>query len=98
MSKTMTKADLVARIRESETDLDIPTKDVAQLVDAAIHHMTEAICNGETIRFKGFGTFEVQTRAARTGRNPATGESIQVPEKRTAKWRPSAQLKKALNR
>lgn len=97
MSKTMTKADLVARIRESEDGLNVPTKDVAQIVDAAIHHMSEAICNGETIRFQGFGTFETKIRAARTGRNPATGETVQVPKKLTAKWRPSAQLKEALN-
>jgi len=58
--------------------------------------MSEALAAGEKIEVRGFGTFEAKETKARTGRNPATGESIEIPASRKATFRASKELKQRL--
>lgn len=58
--------------------------------------MSEALSRGEEVRIHGFGTFKTAQRAARMGRNPRTGESVQVPARRVVRFSPSTTLSKAL--
>ena len=64
-------------------------------VDAVLGLITEAVAAGEEVKLIGFGTFHVGDRAATTGRNPRTGEAIEVPAQRTVKFRAGRELKRA---
>ena len=66
--------------------------------NAATNIITEKLEEGEKVQLTGFGSFEVGVRAARQGRNPKTGESIQIPASRYAKFSAGKNLKEALNK
>ncbi len=90
----MTKAELVEKIYAKA---GLPTKTMAEsALDAVIASVREALTEGETVTFTGFGTFKVSERAARKGRNPRTGEEIDIPASKVAKFTPGKQLKDAL--
>lgn len=65
----------------------------AEFVDAFLDTVTEALGNGESVQFVGFGTFEVRERGARTSRNPRTGEPIQVPATKLPAFKVGSGLK-----
>jgi DNA-binding protein HU-beta len=90
----MTKADLIEGLA-SKTDLS--KADAEAAIDAILEGITEALSGGDRVVISGFGTFGITAREARTGRNPKTGESIEIPANRTAKFKPSKQLKETLN-
>lgn len=90
----MTKAELVSAMAEKT---GLTNKDVAAAVNAFTESVKEALVKGDKVQLVGFGTFEVAERAARMGRNPSTGESIQIAASKTAKWKPSSDLKSDLN-
>jgi DNA-binding protein HU-beta len=91
----MTKADLISII-QSKAGLD--TKAAAgKALDATLEALGEALANGEAITLVGFGTFKVSERAARTGRNPRTGQEIQIPAAKTVKFSPGKRLKDAVS-
>lgn len=90
----MTKAELVSAMAEKT---GLTNKDVAAAVNAFTESVKEALVKGDKVQLVGFGTFEVAERAARMGRNPSTGESIQIAASKTAKWNPSSALKSDLN-
>ena len=71
----MNKSELIDHVAESA---DIPKATAARAVDAAIAGITGSLSNGESVALVGFGTFLVRERAARAGRNPKTGEAIQI--------------------
>ena len=73
----MNKTELVAAVA---TKAELSKKDADAAVKAVIDAVTEALKDGEKVALVGFGTFEVKTRAARTGKNPRTGEVINIPE------------------
>jgi len=88
------KAQLVDSIAES-TDL---TKSVAgDALDAVLSSITKALSAGDTVSLVGFGTFSVKTRAARKGRNPKTGEIIEIPETVNAVFKAGKLLKESVN-
>ena len=66
--------------------------DSQKAVKAMIETITETLKRGDSLQMIGFGTFSVEERAAREGRNPATGEKMQIPAKKIAKWKPSKGL------
>jgi DNA-binding protein HU-beta len=68
-----------------------------QAVKAIMEVITEAMQNGEKVSLIGFGSFEVQNRPARAGRNPQTGATIQVPAKNIVKFKPGSNLQDAIN-
>ncbi len=91
----MTKADLI-NIIQSKAGLE--TKAAAgKALDATLDAISEALAGGDAITLVGFGTFKVSERAARTGRNPRTGEEIQIPAAKTVKFTPGKRLKDAVS-
>jgi len=70
--------------------------EAARVLDAVISSITKALASGEKVTLTGFGTFEVRQRAARMGRNPQTGETIQIAAQRTPAFRAGKTLKDAV--
>lgn len=90
----MNKQDLIDFVAK-ETNL---TKtDATKAVEAVFEGITHTLKKGNEARFVGFGTFKVQDRAATTGRNPRTGESIDIPASKQPKFKPGKELKDAVN-
>lgn len=90
----MNKAELVAQVAK-ESDL---SKDAAEkAVDATFNNIEKALKDGDTVRIVGFGNFQVAQRKASTGRNPRTGETVNIPASRVPKFRAGKALKEACN-
>ena len=89
----MNRAELVREIAKS-TDLTI--KDTEATLDALIDTITQVLAKNEKLTLVGFGSFEVSKRAARTGRNPKTGEEIKIPASITPKFKAGKALKEAV--
>ncbi len=70
---------------------------VSQALDAVLDSITSALQDGEKVSLTGFGTFEVRERAARTGRNPRTGEELQVAASKSPAFKPGKGFKDAIN-
>ncbi|WP_025730404.1 HU family DNA-binding protein [Atopobacter phocae] len=87
------KAQLVERIAEKT---ELKKKDVTSTVDALFEVIEEALKDGEKVQVVGFGNFEVRDRAARKGRNPQTGEEIQIPASKVPAFKPGKALKDAV--
>lgn len=91
----MTKAELVEKIY---VKAGLPSKAKAEeALDAVIDCVREALVAGDAVSFTGFGSFKVNTRAARKGRNPQTHEEIDIPASKVVKFTPAKALKDALN-
>lgn len=86
----MNKADLVAQVAES---VELSKKDVGRVVEAVFDKISEALKNGEKVQLVGFGNFEVRERSARKGRNPQTGEEIDIPASKVPAFKPGKALK-----
>jgi DNA-binding protein HU-beta len=71
-------------------------KDAAEAVEAVLETIEDALKRGSDVTFSGFGKFSVSERGAREGRNPATGDKIQIPASRVPKFTAGAGLKKAI--
>lgn len=92
----MNKKDLIDGI---SAKLPTSTKvDIGRILDGFVETVTEAMAKGEDVSLVGFGTFKVGTRAARTGRNPATGAAIKIPAANVPKFVPGKGLKEAVNK
>tara|TARA_B100000949_G_scaffold68702_1_gene60981 strand:- start:118 stop:426 length:309 start_codon:yes stop_codon:yes gene_type:complete len=91
---TMNKDDLIAKVANS---VGVSKTDAAKSVDAVFSNITSSLKGGNDVRLVGFGTFVVANRAATTGRNPRTGESIQIPAKKVPKFRAGKALKETVN-
>ncbi len=90
----MKKQELIDAIA---TRSDISRATAARSLDAATQLFTEALAKGEEVSLAGFGSFKVKERAARTGRNPQTGEAIQIAANRAVVFKPAKALKEAVN-
>ncbi|MEM7196370.1 MAG: HU family DNA-binding protein [Pseudomonadota bacterium] len=90
----MNKADLIDAVASAA---DITKTDAASAVDAVFDSITNALKNGDTVSLIGFGTFSTSARAARTGRNPRTGETINIAASNVAKFKAGKGLKDAVN-
>lgn len=86
----MNKTELVAEIADKT---GLSKKDSEAAVKAFIDTVAEGLKNGDKIQLVGFGTFEVSERPARTGRNPQTGETIEIAASRTPKFKAGKALK-----
>ena len=86
----MTKAELVTKMAESA---DITKVAAEKALGGFIAAVPDAIKAGDKVTLTGFGTFSAVTRAARTGRNPATGAELQIPAKTSGKFSPGKELK-----
>lgn len=87
----MNKTQLIDAIRQ-ELGEDATTKCAAAALNATLTAITKAVAK-EKVQLVGFGTFETKTRAARTGRNPRTGEPVQIPASSVVTFKASSSLK-----
>ncbi|MBA2529661.1 MAG: HU family DNA-binding protein [Euzebyales bacterium] len=71
--------------------------DMGKALDAVLDSITDALRSGQKVSLTGFGTFEVRERAARTGRNPQTGEEMQVPASKAPAFKAGKSFKDAVN-
>ena len=90
----MNKNDLVAAVSDATS---LSKSDAAKAVESVFDTITSTLTKGEEIRLVGFGTFSVARRAASEGRNPRTGESVQVPEKFIPYFKTGKQIRDKLN-
>ncbi len=90
----MNKADLVNAIAK-ETGLSKVKS--GEALDAFVTAVSESLKNGDKVTLVGFGTFATSQREARKGRNPKTGEVIDIPSKRVAKFKAGSELTKSVN-
>lgn len=90
----MNKAELIDAV-SSKTGLQ--KADATRAVDAVFDTVTEALKAGDSVALLGFGTFVVKDRAARTGRNPRTNETIQIPASKVPGFKAGKALKDAVN-
>lgn len=86
----MTKAELVAKIADNA---DLTKVQAEKALNAFVEEVTSAIKAGDKVSLVGFGVFSAATRAARTGRNPKTGEEMQIAAKTSGKFTPGKSLK-----
>ncbi len=90
----MNKNELIAAVADSS---DLSKADAARAIDATFDAITNALRGGGDVRLVGFGTFSVAARAATKGRNPRTGESIDIPASRHPKFKAGKALKDSVN-
>ena len=90
----MNKSELVDAIADSA---DISKAAAGRALDGAIEAITDALKKGDTVSVIGFGTFSVRERAARTGRNPRTGEEIKIKASKNPAFKAGKALKDAVN-
>lgn len=90
----MNKTELVAAIAEKT---ELSKKDAEKALKAFTDVVADELKNGEKVVLAGFGTFEVSERAAREGRNPLTGETIQIKASKAPKFKAGKALKDSLN-
>lgn len=90
----MNKNDLIAAVADNT---GLSKADATKAVDGVLDSVTGALKSGGEVRLVGFGTFSVANRAASTGRNPRTGESIQIPASKQPKFKAGKALKDAVN-
>lgn len=90
----MNKAELIDAIAESA---DLSKASAGRALDAALDTITNAMKKGDSVTLVGFGTFTVRKRAARSGRNPRTGETIKIKAAKVPAFKPGKALKDALN-
>lgn len=93
----MTKKDLIENIMGRVENTDLKKKDVEAVFDAVIDTFKSALANGEKVQLIGFGTFDVRERAARSGRNPITGETIQIAASKNVSFKAGSELKGLVN-
>lgn len=90
----MNKTDLIESIA---TSAEISKAAAARALDATVESIKSALKSGDSVSLIGFGTFAVGERAARTGRNPRTGKSLNIKAAKVPKFRPGKALKDAVN-
>jgi integration host factor subunit beta len=92
----MIKSELVQKMAELNPEL--PFKDVERLVATIFDEITRALAEGQRVELRGFGAFSTKSRRARTGRNPRTGESVEVDPKRVPFFKCGKELRERLNK
>ena len=90
----MNKTDLIDAVA---SEADVSKAEAARVVDAVIDSITRALKKRDTVTLVGFGTFQVRERAARSGRNPKTGETIKIGASKNPAFKAGKALKDAVN-
>lgn len=91
----MTKSELVEIIAAKQSQLNV--KDVELAVKTVIEQMSQALSQGHRIEIRGFGSFSLHFRAPRTGRNPKTGDAVQLETKYVPHFKPGKELREQVN-
>lgn len=92
----MIRSELLAKVRQTNPHLSALAAEKA--LDTILDEIAETLSQGHRVELRGFGSFFTKVRVARTGRNPRTGEPVEVPPKRHMHFRASRQLLERLNR
>lgn len=90
----MTKAELVEDVAHAA---ELTKKDAERLVEIVFESIIDTLNQGEKIELRGFGSFRVRERGARRGRNPKTGDPVDIPAKRVPYFKPGKELKELIN-
>ena len=90
----MTKADLVEKVTELG---DLTRRDGEVVVETIFNSVIAALKSGDKIEIRGFGSFRIRQRNSRIGRNPKTGERVEVPAKKVPYFKPSKELRDLVN-
>ena len=90
----MTKADLVEKIA---SQVSLSKKDSETVVNTVFRSIIDALAGGDKVELRGFGSFRTRERKSRIGRNPKTGDKVDVPEKKVPFFKPGKNLKKLVN-
>jgi len=91
----MTKKDLINAVSETS---GVSKKDTAAVIDAVFVAITDSVASGDSVQLVGFGTFEARRREARTGRNPHTGEAINISAATVPAFKAGKAFKDAVNK
>src|SRR5699024_1911128 len=91
----MNKTDLVNAVAEKS---ELSKKDAGKAVDAVFESIMDSLSEGEKVQIIGFGNFEVRDRSARKGRNPQTGEEIEIPASKVPAFKAGKALKDAVKK
>ncbi|MFA5592889.1 MAG: integration host factor subunit beta [Micavibrio sp.] len=91
----MTKSELIQKLAERNPHLFL--RDVEKIVDTVFDEISKALAKGDRVELRGFGAFSVKHRDARTGRNPRTGETVNVEAKRLPFFKTGKGLRERLN-
>jgi integration host factor subunit beta len=91
----MTKSDLIERLTSKHFQLSV--KEVEESVKETLMLMTDSLANGERIEVRGFGSFSLHYRAPRVGRNPKTGEKVELGGKYVPHFKPGKSLRERVN-
>lgn len=86
----MNKSDLITKVSETS---ELSKKDATKAVEAVFEAISEALQSGDKVQLVGFGNFEVRERSARKGRNPQTGEEIEIAASKVPTFKPGKALK-----
>ena len=88
--KTLTRMDLSEAVFR---EVGLSRNESAQLVEAVLSHMSDALASGETVKISSFGTFSVRDKTARVGRNPKTGDEVPILPRRVMTFRASQAMR-----
>ena len=91
----MIKSDLIKKLADDNPHLYY--RDVERIVNTIFNEISQSLAEGKRVELRGFGAFSVQHRKERTGRNPRTGESIQIPASKRPKFTVGKALKDSVN-
>ena len=91
----MTKSELIQRLAEANPHLYL--RDVERIVTTIFDEITDALAQGDRVELRGFGAFSVKDRGSRMGRNPRTGDAVDVPAKYIPYFKTGKQLREKLN-
>lgn len=91
----MIKSELIQKLADDNPHLF--QRDVERIVSAVFDEITSALANGDRVELRGFGAFSVKHRDARLGRNPRTGEAVEVPAKRAPFFKTGKDLRDRMN-
>ncbi len=91
----MTKSELIERISDRQDQLS--AKDIELAVKLILEYMSQCLSIGERIEIRGFGSFSLHYRAPRTGRNPKTGETVELPGKYVPHFKPGKEMRDRVN-
>ncbi|MEM8832947.1 MAG: integration host factor subunit beta [Pseudomonadota bacterium] len=91
----MTKSELIQKLAEKNPHLFL--RDIEKIVETVFDEISDALAQGNRVELRGFGAFSIKHRDARTGRNPRTGETVQVEAKRLPFFKTGKALRERLN-
>ena len=89
------KAELITKVQEN-IDINVSKKDLATIIDGMTTTIINTVASGEKVALAGFGNFEIAERAARTGRNPKTGEPLEIAASKSPKFHALTGFKNAV--